>query len=138
MATNKRDLKAYARFDGSGRIVPGSLVLRRSKPKVGKWVEVNGYECCNTTTLSFTDPTLVDPAFQIECNNSTVVFQVDFTGTTFANNGELVDELNTNLSTSFLGTFSFNDTVVELTMSNDLVKILCPSGVININFTTIT
>jgi hypothetical protein len=52
MATNKRDLKAYARFDGSGRIVPGSLVLRRSKPKVGKWVEVNGYECCTNYTLS--------------------------------------------------------------------------------------
>jgi hypothetical protein len=47
MTPNKRDLKAYARFDGTGRIVPGSLVLRRSKPKVGKWKEVDTYECCN-------------------------------------------------------------------------------------------
>lgn len=47
MTPNKRDLKAYARFDGTGRIVPGSLVLRRSKPKVGKWHEVEAYECCN-------------------------------------------------------------------------------------------
>ena len=44
---NKRDLKAYSRFDGTGRIVPGSTVLRRQKPKVGNWKEVPAYECCN-------------------------------------------------------------------------------------------
>lgn len=54
MATNKRDLKAYVRFDGSGRIVPGSLILRRNKPKVGKWQEILAYECCNPTTTSTT------------------------------------------------------------------------------------
>ena len=47
MTPNKRDLKAYSRFDGTGRIVPGSTVLRRSKPKNGKWKEVQAYECCN-------------------------------------------------------------------------------------------
>jgi hypothetical protein len=58
MATNNRPLKAYVRFDGSGRIVPGSLVLRRNKPKVGKWQEVPAYECCNPTT---TTTTTLDP-----------------------------------------------------------------------------
>jgi len=47
MATNKRTLKAYVRFDGSGRIIPGSLILQRSKPKVGNWKEILAYECCN-------------------------------------------------------------------------------------------
>jgi len=47
MTPNKRDLKAYSRFDGTGRIVPGSTVLRRNKPKVGTWIEVQAYECCN-------------------------------------------------------------------------------------------
>ena len=42
---NKRDLKAYGRYDGSGRVVPGSLILRRNKPKVGNWQQVQGYEC---------------------------------------------------------------------------------------------
>lgn len=42
MGSNKRDLKAYVRFDGSGRVVPGSLVLRRKMPKVGKWQEIVG------------------------------------------------------------------------------------------------
>ena len=54
MATNKRDLKAFVRFDGSGRIVPGSLILRRKKPKVGKWQEILTYECCNSTTTTTT------------------------------------------------------------------------------------
>jgi hypothetical protein len=55
MATiNSRPLKAYVRFDGSGRIVPSSLILRRKKPKVGKWVEIPAYECCNPTTTTTT------------------------------------------------------------------------------------
>jgi hypothetical protein len=60
MATiDKRPLKAYVRFDGTGRIVPSSLILRRKKPKVGKWVEIPAYECCNltTTTTSSTSST---------------------------------------------------------------------------------
>lgn len=51
MATN-RPLKAYVRFDGSGRVVSGSLILRKSKPKVGKWQEIPTYECPTTTTTT--------------------------------------------------------------------------------------
>lgn len=51
---NSRPLKAYVRFDGSGRIVAGSLILRKNKPKVGKWKEIQAYECCNPTTTSTT------------------------------------------------------------------------------------
>ena len=51
---NNRPLKAYVRFDGSGRIVAGSLILRKNKPKVGKWHEIQAYECCNPTTTSTT------------------------------------------------------------------------------------
>lgn len=54
MANSRKDLKAYVRFDGSGRVVPGSLILRRNVPKVGKWKEIPAYECCNPTTTSST------------------------------------------------------------------------------------
>ena len=55
MATiDQRPLKAYVRFDGTGRIVPSSLILRRKKPKVGNWVEIPAYECCNETTTTTT------------------------------------------------------------------------------------
>lgn len=51
---NQRNLKAFVRFDGSGRVVAGSLILRKSKPKVGKWQEITAYECCNPTTTTTT------------------------------------------------------------------------------------
>ena len=55
MAQNtNRPLKAYVRFDGTGRIVPSSLILRRKMPKVGKWVEIPAYQCCNPTTTTTT------------------------------------------------------------------------------------
>ena len=75
MTPNKRDLKAYSRFDGTGRIVPGSTVLRRNKPKVGKWKEVQAYECCNAPSLTvistlseFTFPAETGIIFQFEGN----------------------------------------------------------------------
>ena len=52
--SNKRELKAFVRFDGSGRVVAGSLVLRKQKPRVGKWQEIIAYECCNETTTTTT------------------------------------------------------------------------------------
>ena len=60
---NQRNLKAFVRYDGSGRVVAGSLVLRKNKPKVGRWEEILTYECCNdipttsTTTTSNAVPT---------------------------------------------------------------------------------
>lgn len=47
---NKRINKAYVRYDGSGRVISGSLILSRLKPKVGNWQEIPAYECCNPVT----------------------------------------------------------------------------------------
>jgi hypothetical protein len=51
---NNQRLKAYVRFDGTGRVVAGSLILRKNKPKVGNWQEITAYECCNPTTTTTT------------------------------------------------------------------------------------
>lgn len=51
---SRKDLKAFVRYDATGRIIPGSLILQRSKPKVGDWQEIDAYECCNPTTTSTT------------------------------------------------------------------------------------
>lgn len=56
MATNNK-LKAYVRYDGTGRVIAGSLILQRFKPKVGNWQEIDANECCNyvpTTTTTTT------------------------------------------------------------------------------------
>ena len=51
---NNKRLKAYVRIDGSGRVVPSSLILQRNKPKVGNWQEIDAYDCCNYTTTTTT------------------------------------------------------------------------------------
>jgi hypothetical protein len=50
MSTNK--LKAWVRYDGSGRAVAGSLILQRSKPKVGNWKQVPSQQCCGAGDCS--------------------------------------------------------------------------------------
>lgn len=57
MANSNNKLKAYVRFDGSGRIIAGSLILQRFKPKVGNWQEIDANECCNPTTTTTTSST---------------------------------------------------------------------------------
>ena len=54
MGSSNNNLKAYVRIDASGRVVAGSLVLRKNKPKVGRWKEIMTYECCDLTTTTST------------------------------------------------------------------------------------
>ena len=70
-----RPLKAFVRFDGTGRVVAGSLILRRKKPKVGKWVEIPAYECCNPTTTTTTTaaPTTTSTSTSTTTTSSTTI-----------------------------------------------------------------
>lgn len=105
--SNKRDLRAFVRYDGNQRVIPGSLVLRRSKPKVGDWKEIQTYECCDggggTTRLvgafspfnNFFQIAYLDNAFSFTANN--------YTGTTPA---EWLTYFN--LHFGWMGVFSSN------------------------------
>ena len=55
---NKKVLKAFVRIDGMGRVVAGSLILRKTKPKVGRWQEIPAYACCAPTSTTTTSTTL--------------------------------------------------------------------------------
>jgi hypothetical protein len=57
MANSNNKLKAYVRYDGTGRVIAGSLILQRFKPKVGDWQEIDANECCNPTTTTTTSST---------------------------------------------------------------------------------
>ena len=138
--TNKRDLKAYSRFDGTGRIVPGSTVLRRIKPKNGNWIEVQAYECCNpgggtfTTEVVFPSyPGGIGPGlgFLVLCDVNLVMrYYIEYplgTDTT----QEVVDYLNS----TFVGVATFsvvNGTTISISFSQLIADALCPSGVITI------
>lgn len=52
MANLDKKLKGFVRLDGSGFVIPTSLVLRKNAPKVGRWVEVPVNLCCTTTTTT--------------------------------------------------------------------------------------
>ena len=53
-SNNNNKLKAFVRFDGSGRIVPSSLIVQAFKPAVGNYKEIDAKECCNYTTTTTT------------------------------------------------------------------------------------
>ena len=51
-SNNNNKLKAFVRFDGTGRIIPSSLIVQAFKPAVGNYVEIDAKECCNYTTTT--------------------------------------------------------------------------------------
>jgi len=56
MANSDNKLKAYVRYDGQKKIVPGSLILRQDKPTVGNFVEIMPVNlCCGVTPTSTCD-----------------------------------------------------------------------------------
>lgn len=135
MTPNKRDLKAFVRYDGSGRVVAGSLILRRKKPKVGKWKEIEGYECCNPlVNIVSSDPREIAPSmsFQLMCGETVLAFQ-EFTGMT--NWDDFIANLETYIPG--FGTYTYNYTeggaaLLTLTMTSELAEALCPGGTMTI------
>ncbi len=47
----------YARYDGNNKLIPGSNIWAKKAPSAGNWVEVQAYECCNSTLISTTTST---------------------------------------------------------------------------------
>jgi hypothetical protein len=83
----QRNLKAFVRFDGSGRVVAGSLILRKQKPKVGRWVEIPAYECCEyvpttTTTTTTASPTTTTTTTVAPTTTTTTTVEPTTTTTT--------------------------------------------------------
>jgi hypothetical protein len=75
MANSNNQLKAYVRFDGTGRVIPGSLILQRFKPKVGNWQEINANECCNdvlpSNCIQFVVNTTFNTYFEFSATSTT-------------------------------------------------------------------
>jgi len=122
--TNKRDLKAFVRYDGSGRVVAGSLILRRQKPKVGKWTEVQGYQCCNAPILTAT-PSDTLPSTNVEgiifCDVSSAFVAFGAVGI-FTTIEQVVSALN--MQCSFIGNFSLatNGTDINVNPSFEIAE----------------
>lgn len=72
-SNNNNKLKAFVRFDGSGRIIPSSLIVQAFKPKVGNYKEIDAKECCNytTTTTTTVAPTTTTTSTTVEPTTTT-------------------------------------------------------------------
>jgi hypothetical protein len=144
MATNNRPLKAYVRYDGSGRAVSSSLIWRKNKPKVGNWKEVQGYECCDggggTFTTEVVFPTIpggIIPGFgfSLQCDEFTVLQYFVQYPPGINTTQEVVDYLNPLLS----GLASFtvvNDSTISVSFSQVIANTFCSSGILNVYLLT--
>jgi hypothetical protein len=122
--TNKRDLKAFVRYDGSGRVVAGSLILRRQKPKVGKWTEIQGYECCTDHTLTTTVATAIsDFKIRFYCGGSV--------------GSELLSSTGWTAGTGWSGSFAagYAHTSGTAALSNSLAAVIGQQYIVSVTVT---
>lgn len=134
--TNKRDLKAYVRYDGSGRVIAGSLVLRRKKPAVGNWHQIQGYECCNQeqvpivveieSEFPFNDPDLV-----LDANGGANQYLFNYTSGTVADVDALAAHFNSTLH--HLGSFKVMDGDLIFTPNETIASLFVASGATSIS-----
>lgn len=84
MATNKKDLKAYVRYDGTGRVIAGSLILQRFKPKVGNWKQIGAYQCCDPSCLPpvYGEDFIIDDVIEDETGITVIIEINPFTNPT--------------------------------------------------------
>jgi hypothetical protein len=137
---NKRDLKAYVRYDGTGRIIPGSLILNRFKPAVGNWQETPAYECCNPTsqlTLYFTPESypIVNPTIALFCDGIEID-SFEASGYTATDITSLIQILQDEPSIAELGTFSAQlNGSVKFIPTPETISLYCSTG--SLTFTII-
>ena len=106
---NQNKLKAYVRYDGTGRVIAGGPILQRFKPAVGNWVEIDANECCNSIPTTTTTTTQggggVTPTAWI-----TVIATTGFTTAWDACNGiGSTVVVYTSVSTITAGTYLYSD-----------------------------
>jgi hypothetical protein len=123
---NQKKLKAFVRFDGSGRVVSDSLILRKNKPKVGRWQEIQGYACCNGATLTTTVATTITN-FQVKLFCGGSLTETLISGQNSSSVADLVTKLNSTYS--LLGVFSTTGgTNLTLVMTGSQVQAICPNS----------
>jgi hypothetical protein len=84
MANSNNKLKAYVRYDGSGRVIAGSLILQRFKPKVGNWEQIGSQECCDPFCLPpvYGEDYIIDDIVEGETGITVIIETNPFTNPT--------------------------------------------------------
>jgi hypothetical protein len=94
---------------------------------VGKWNEVQGYECCNDVTITFTvgSATITNVALSLFCNGTLIGSKLQTHVNTTTTAG-----IKTALNNAFsvIGTFDNVGSDFSLVMTGDQKTALCPVG----------
>lgn len=125
MATNNQ-LRSWVRLDASFRTVPGSNVLRKNKPKTGRWLEITVDECCFPSVALSTTPadvTLATITFTLICDATTVATATITPATATTDVQDVVNALNDQLD--FYGNFSASGANIDLALKLDIAQSLC-------------
>jgi hypothetical protein len=132
MSDNRRFLKAFGRMDAKGRIVPGMVVLRKTKPPRGRWIEIQTYECCDGLAVTATpEDDFPYSTYQLTLTCDTASTTTVVTGASTATDiNELTADLNT--SAGFLGVFSNDGTDITLLLKKSVVDSFCSAGAITL------
>lgn len=126
-----KDLKAFVRFDGQGKIVPGTLIVQSFKPKVGRWEEISVGCCSNTSGLSgviipndyefMITPLVSCFTIQLLCEGNQFLYAEDYCGIEISNITELIAALNTEFS--MFGKFELSGIGnVSINLASDIFK----------------
>jgi len=121
-----KNLKAYARYDGSGRAVPGSLVLRKKKPS-GNFKEIKTYECCTDVTVTYdTGNPAISLIDLVILNPDGTTKYTGYTNQTSTDDASLQSILQG--AFPMLGTWTVSSGVVSWTVPYEVYKYLSPRG----------
>lgn len=86
---NQSKLKAWVRYDGTGRVVTAGPIFQANKPKVGNWKQINSSLCCNpsgsTTTTTTTITTITSTT-----TTTTSFGLFSISGGYYSNNGSAI------------------------------------------------
>ena len=135
MANSNNRLKAYVRYDGTGRVIAGSLILQRFKPKVGNWQEIDANECCNyvptttTTTSSTSTTTTTSTSTSTSTTTTTTTAPPTTTTTTTPTPGDCFCYTISNETAGTL-LYSYTDCgseFVRAPINADTISIVCSS-----------
>jgi len=139
-SNNNNKLKAFVRFDGSGRIISSSLIVQAFKPAVGNYVEIDAKECCNPTsqlTLYFTPESypIVNPSVNLFCDGIEID-SFSSSGYTATDITSLIQILQDEPSIAELGTFSAQlNGSVKFIPTPETISLYCSTG--SLTFTII-
>lgn len=119
-------LRYWVKLDASGVPVGGSNVNRPKKPVNGRWIEVDGGDCCGPVISVIPSFPITDTVVTLLCDASPVfVSSSTYDFTTMVN---LINYLNNNVSS--VGVFSAVGTAVHLHVKKKLAKSICASGTV--------